>query len=861
MSKKTLHLVFQTHWDREWYFTFETYRMRLIHVIKRVIDALDQNEIDRFVLDGQTLPLEDFLAVAEEIDKTRLFKWLASGKIVIGPWYIAMDEFLVQGESIIRNLEIGQKTAETYGKNQKYGYLPDTFGHVGQMPQILKNFDIHDAMMWRGIESNQSECIWEGIDGSRLFTIYLSEGYYQPLINQVNFVKDIKNYIDTITPRATTQHLLLTAGGDHLMPIRESLLNRINALKETYPDIEFKVNDYIGYTEEVKKAVNINNLTILRGELNSNQRSYILPNVWSTRSYLKINNQKLEDLMIGLIEPMIASIYLYHQASPSKYIESIWRLILENQPHDSICGCSVDDVHLENEMRSKKAFQMINALQKTIIHDGLLRSLDYYQKSSPLIESDDSVLMVFNPNVYPFSGYIQGDIYLHQHHEVEAFDVINDRQERFNVVVESSSNDRLFESPLDYPPFFRSGKRYRIHIEVKNLKPISWQRLSIVPKEHCQPVSSKHSIENDFIRISLESDGTLTVTNLKTHEIKRGIHQFYSSLDAGDTYNYSKPINDLITKASLHRIIRIESDDFLKTMSYQLQLIQPAELSPDRKSPSQNLVNTLIDVKLHLYQNDPLCYVHLNIDQKAKDQRLRVKFPLQGTIDTSYADSAYEIKHNRCNREEFFVTTRLKEVPVVVDHSLSMIRLDDLQSSVLFIHRGLHEYQTVNAGNHTDLEVTLVRSVSHLSRDDFGSRGGAAGPNLSTPDAQSVRIIEMDYGFGFYPKDYPLTESVLTAQSFRKPPMILKGHPQDEMQSLIELSNRHVIATSVRLIREKTVELRLWNPLNNQQKTSIESEHKIQSLFETQMNHQNTTLIHSEISLHPHEIKTIIIQY
>jgi alpha-mannosidase len=133
---KTCHIIFQTHWDREWYYPFETFRYRLTHVIKRVLDALDHHEIDKFILDGQTLPLEDFLEVAEETEKEKILAYIKEGKVVIGPWYIAMDESLVTGESIVRNLEIGIKTAESYGKNQYLGYLPDTFGHIGQMPQI-----------------------------------------------------------------------------------------------------------------------------------------------------------------------------------------------------------------------------------------------------------------------------------------------------------------------------------------------------------------------------------------------------------------------------------------------------------------------------------------------------------------------------------------------------------------------------------------------------------------------------------------------------------------------------------------------------------------------------------------------------
>ncbi len=861
MSQKTLHLIFQTHWDREWYFTFETYRMRLIHVIKRVLDALDHDEIDRFVLDGQTLPLEDFLEVAEPKDQHRIKQYIAQGKIIIGPWFIAMDEFLVQGESIIRNLEIGRETALRYGPNQNFGYLPDTFGHLGQMPQILKNFGIEDAMMWRGIALDQSECIWEGIDGSRLFTIYLSEGYYQPLLNQDNYVKDIKHYIDLITPRATTSNLLLTAGGDHLMPTRDSIKKRIEQLSLSYPEIEFKISDYQQYTKQVKQMVDLETLPVIKGELNNNQRSYILPNVWSTRSYLKINNQQLEDLMIGQVEPMIASLYLNLESHPQTYVKAIWKTILSNQPHDSICGCSIDPVHRENEMRSELAFQMIDALKKTILHDGHMRSLDFYQHTVERIDADDSIFSVFNPYPYAWTGYVKGDIYLHQQHATDGFDVMTDLQERFKVEIESVTPDRMFESPLDYPPFFRSGKTYRIHVQVKELKPLSFTRLTVVPVLATPCLESTQTIENDNIRVTLEADGTLSVVDLMTNETYQGMQQFYSSLDAGDSYNYSKPTHDLISKANLTSISRIESRGFLKMMSYQLELVQPTQLTQDRQSPSIRSVKTIIDVDVTLHQNDHKCNVHLKIDQQAKDQRLRVVFPMKEIINKSYADSAFEIRENQCNREEQWVAPKQKEVPVVVDHSLSMIQLKDTNTSFFMAHRGLHEYQTVLDQQHTQLEVTLVRSVSHLSRDDFASRGGAAGPNLATPDAQSIRILDIDYAFGFLNRNAKVTDTYLEAQHFRKPPQIVKGYPTDEISHLFEVSNRYIVMTSVRLLEKKSVEIRLWNPENQSQSTMIIVHQPITSMKETHMDHRWIRDLENPIVLKPNEIKTLMLNY
>ena len=48
-----------------------------------------------------------------------------------------MDEFLVSGETIVRNLQRGMRRGAAFGGVMDVGYLPDMFGHVAQMPQIL----------------------------------------------------------------------------------------------------------------------------------------------------------------------------------------------------------------------------------------------------------------------------------------------------------------------------------------------------------------------------------------------------------------------------------------------------------------------------------------------------------------------------------------------------------------------------------------------------------------------------------------------------------------------------------------------------------------------------------------------------
>ena len=116
----TLLVVSHTHWDREWYLPFQLYRIKLVRLIDRLLAILENDpRYAYFMLDGQTVILEDYLEVRPE-RRAALEGHITSGRVLAGPWYILPDEFLVSGESIIRNLQRGHRLAgdEPFAKRQ-----------------------------------------------------------------------------------------------------------------------------------------------------------------------------------------------------------------------------------------------------------------------------------------------------------------------------------------------------------------------------------------------------------------------------------------------------------------------------------------------------------------------------------------------------------------------------------------------------------------------------------------------------------------------------------------------------------------------------------------------------------------------
>src|SRR5687768_14237302 len=127
---RTVAIVPHTHWDREWYAPFQSFRLRLVDLLDEFLPLLERDlGYARFLLDGQMAVVDDYLEVRPEAEAT-LRRLGAGGRVAMGPWYILMDEFGVSGETIVRNLQLGMARAAAFGGASTVGYLPDMFGHI-----------------------------------------------------------------------------------------------------------------------------------------------------------------------------------------------------------------------------------------------------------------------------------------------------------------------------------------------------------------------------------------------------------------------------------------------------------------------------------------------------------------------------------------------------------------------------------------------------------------------------------------------------------------------------------------------------------------------------------------------------------
>src|SRR2546430_7398129 len=444
-------LVPHTHWDREWYQTFQQFRMRLVHAIDRLLDILDHDpRFTHFMLDGQTIVLDDYLEVRPE-HAERLKNYIRSGRIQVGPWYLQPDEFLVSGESLVRNLQIGLRQAAEFGGQMRAGYVPDCFGHIAQLPQILRGFGIDNAVFWRGVgaEARKSEFFWAAPDGTQVLVIFLASamGYSNardmPLVPE-EFAARVELLAAPLLPMATTNTLLFMNGSDHLEPqdglpktieAANTLLAHINPEHEKlftlYGSLEIdgqvkhvdSIHVRIGtlpqYIQAVQQQIELSpnaSLQVLSGEMRSSQYSHLLPSVLSTRMWIKQQNAATEHLLERLVEPLTAWAWKLGAPYPKGFVSLAWKYLLLNHPHDSICGCSIDQVHRENSVRFAQSQQIGGQIVAEAVHNLALRTDTrtpaYTSAQSSHTNREAAPIVVFNPAPGPRNEVVQAVVQL-----------------------------------------------------------------------------------------------------------------------------------------------------------------------------------------------------------------------------------------------------------------------------------------------------------------------------------------------------------------------------------------------------------------------------------------------------------------
>jgi alpha-mannosidase len=745
-------VISETHWDRAWYVPFETFRIRLVRLIDRVLDILDRDpEFRSFMLDGQMSPIEDYLQIRPE-RRADLERHVKAGRLAVGPWYVLADEYLVSPESLIRNLMIGARMAKEFGGMMAEGYVPDAFGHINQLPQILAGMNLRSAVFWRGL-GNEGEALgnefwWQAPDGTRLLTLHLRDGYHNaanlgyPMrwgdTSNMEFdvelgIEQIQSAVELLKPHARTRNLLLMNGIDHAeaQPETPFVIRQANA---ALPGLEIEHNTIPEYVNRI--LADAPDLPQFEGEFNRGRYAVILQGVYSTRMYLKQANEHAQTLLERYAEPLSAIAWTLGAEHPAAFLDYAWRRLLQNHPHDDICGCSVDQVHRDNMVR----YSDVEQVGGVIARDSFRNVVAHVNRA----EQPGTPFVVFNPLAWPFTGAAELSLRLEMGGETAGDLHVVDAAGR-PVAHQVLSRDVHFEMEVLKGVL---KEDVRVALDLDALPPCGYRvyyaRKGEGAAAAADPVATlPNGMENAHLRVEIAPDGSLDITDKAAGRAYHGLAYFEDTEDAGDEYDYSPARNSetIVSTGRTARARLLHNGPLQVTWEVALDLPLPAGLTADRQGRSDERVNCPITSQITLRSGADAVEVRTAVDNRAKDHRLRVCFPTDLTADRAAAGGHFDVVARAIGEP---ATEGWAQPPVPTKHQRGFVDISDGAAGLAVLNRGLPEYEALGDARNT-VAVTLLRCVNAISRGDMLSRPSHAGIPCLAPEAQCQGSHTFEY--------------------------------------------------------------------------------------------------------------------
>ena len=817
---KQVFAYLQTHWDREWYKTFEQYRLRLIDDIFQKIES---KEIPSFYLDGQTVALDDYLEIYPE-KKAYVMDLIKKQKLFVGPFYALADECLVNGESLARNLLIGINSSKNYLAKDFTGYLPDAFGHCAWMPMLFKKTNIKNAIVWRGVEDEMQEFSWISPDGSDVRTTYLAAGYFQDFFAKKSYKKNINNLLTKLDSFSGDRPILLPIGADHL-GCEDNIKAKIKNFNRDNKKFHIKLSSLNEYFQTTNKNTDLKSIY---GELRSNSHSSVLPSVFSSRIYLKQHNMHSQWLLGKISEPLYA-IGTQNGILKSKQnsFDYAWKKLIQNQAHDSICGCSLDEVHRENVCRYEKIEQLCN----TAI------DMAKFELAKQVANNE---LLTINLSNFDFEGvysfYSSKKLDLPIVNKIKAFP-IEISQDIHNIPVQEN-----YTTYYEYLAYSQ---------EIPALSFIS----SKPQKNKGLLKITTNSLENNRVKIEVNADGSLNLTNKITNKEFKNIHKITDDGDVGDSYNFSPTIDNQKLIAKFEKSQIIENNDLRKKLRLTYTLKVPTH-AIDGKKRSSKLIKHYFETDIAINLNSPRIDFEINYKNLSKDHIFKLNFGLEKEITTVLSEDVFGTATRTYNPEYDY--KKLLPAPKGVELNLNISCLQRFVSTQGFtiLTKGLQEYEV----DKNNLNITLLRCFDRISRKNLSSRGTAAGPPLPTPEGQCLGQQKAEYAILLSDN---INEIFKQADYFYNPLVVCMGTGKN---SSINKPTAIKLPDGLYLYNIKQAENREGNIIkifNYSKKIQHFKINNYKTIYETNLLEEISSkenLFNKHIEINPNELKILFIQ-
>lgn len=736
---KSVNYVLSTHWDREWHQSFQDFRYRLVNLLDRTIALLQKGQLEGpFFGDGQVIIFDDYLEIRPE--KKNALQILASnGTLRMGPWYVMPDEFLVSGESLIRNIEYGHKKAFEFGATPTpVAYICDIFGHASQIPQIFNGFNIPFGFIWRGVNlQDKRHAKWVGPDGSELlcyvgsyadFAIQARDGFkFSSHLDEKTFIELFEKFYERERKATEIDQVLLFDGADHLevdMSIYNFLKKYLSSKDEDGINFHVGLEEYFQNVKKQRDKIT----TEFHGELREpgkflGDTQWLIPGVLSSRIWIKQRNSFCQTLLTSWAEtfPAFATCML-NEPYPSEYLQTAWKWLLQNHPHDSICGCSIDTVHEDMKFR----FSQCEQIGKRLTTESLLA----ITLAADTESIDDSTLKmtIANPTQNNYNGPVECLIEVPDSwpcfqeffgfERIPSFRIFTPEGQELAYQRTGQSLTRFGAALSPYKfPGFKVKHQIKIVLDL-DIPAVGYITLLIKKGENGyvrHPVkpslrSSISSMSNGIINCVIESNGTLTITDLRTQEVYKNLLTFEDNADIGDGWFHGVAANDTFgyTSSNVSEIELLNDGPLLTRYKISSVMRIPKEFNFSDGKRSSEYVNVRIENIVTLKSKCDYVEIETTIENCANDHRMRVLFPSSAETDHFYTDSLFDIIKRDIKLPED--NYKYRELDVETRPQQSWVSVYDGTRGLAIISSGLPECACLDLPEHP-IALTLFRGT------------------------------------------------------------------------------------------------------------------------------------------------------
>lgn len=738
MTALTFHLILHTHWDREWYRPYAAFRARLVPMMDDLLDALERDpEFRTFLLDGQTVLVEDYLAVRPEA-ADRLGRLAASGRLQTGPWYVLADELTPSAESLVRNLLIGAADAERLGGGLAALYSPDAFGHPAALPSLAREFGLAAGVLWRGLAPRAGDgdlFRWRAADGADILIYQLPRDGYEvgaALPADAAKLPDAWAAVrDGLVGRARSPQVAVFVGADHHAahpdPVR--LRDLIAALEPGHEVRLSRLDEFLAAAARDAHAV-----PDIGGELRwSYGYTWTLQGTHGTRLPLKRSNARAELGFERFAEPLAALAARAGGRDRRPLLRAGWRALLQAHFHDTICGCSHDDVARAAARRIADARATAHAVTRAAVHELAGHDPDRARETD---ERTEPALVVWNPAARRRQGVAIADLTFFRHdilvgppgHRVARvgkgsapFALMDDAGHPVPVqVIERREAIERVEAARHYPDA-DAVEVVRVAFESPSLCGLG---MTVLRRGRPVPVRAMHParadarvLANGLIEATLRADGTVSLRDCRTGERFGPLLGLEAEPDRGDTYTFERARRVLPRRPAARAEFRVLAPG---------PLVATVEARWEALDAACRMV-------LSVRAGEPFIRVALDLDNRGRDRRLRLRLPLALPGAQSIAGAPFGAE--RRGAVDADLAGFPAEQPVATAPAQRFAGAAHGARGLAVLAPGHFEFEWTAEGN---LYFTLLRCVGELSRDDLRARPGHAGWPTPVPEAQCL---------------------------------------------------------------------------------------------------------------------------